>query len=52
MTAHFVDSCLWVHLPGDDMGKELEGHLRRPGPQPECSDNELIAICPLGECLG
>ena len=34
------------------MCKELEGQLRRPGPEPECSDSELIAICLIGECLG
>lgn len=36
----------------DDMYKELEGHLRRPGPKPKCSDSELIAIGLIGECFG
>jgi len=52
MIAHFDDFCLWVYVVVDDMCKELKGHLRRPGPEPECSDSELIAICPVGECLG
>ncbi len=52
MIAHFDDFCLWVYVLVDDMCKELEGHLRRPGPEPECSDSELIAICLIGECLG
>jgi hypothetical protein len=52
MIAHFDDFCLWVYVLVDDMCKELEAHLRRPGPEPECSDSELIAICLIGECLG
>ena len=52
MIAHFDDFCLWVYVRLDDMCKELEGHMRGPGPEPECSDSELIAICLIGECLG
>ena len=52
MIAHVDDFCLWVYVLVDDMYKELEGHLRRPGPRPTCSDSELIAICLIGECLG
>ena len=52
MIAHFDDFCLWVYVLVDDMCKELEEQLRRPGPEPECSDSELIAICLIGECLG
>ena len=52
MIAHFNDFCLWVYVLVDDMCKELEVQLRRPGPEPECSDSELIAICLIGECLG
>ena len=52
MIAHFDDFCLWVYVLVDDMSKELAGHLRRPGPDPKCSDSELIAICFIGECLG
>ena len=52
MIAHFNDFCLWVYVLVDDMYKELEGHLRRPGPKPACSDSELIAISLIGECLG
>ena len=52
MIAHFNDFCLWVYVLVDDMCKELEGQLRRSGPEPECSDSELIAICLIGECLG
>ena len=52
MIAYFDDFCLWVYVLVDDMYKELEGHLRRPGPKPACSDSELIAISLIGECLG
>ena len=52
MIAHFDDFCLWVYVLVDDMYKELERYQRRPGPEPECSDSELIALCLIGECLG
>lgn len=52
MIAHFDDFCLWVYVVVDDICQELEGHLRRPGPKPECSDSELIAICLIGGRLG
>ena len=45
MIAHLDDLCLWVYVLVDDMCQALEGHLRRPGPKPVCSDIELIAIC-------
>ena len=31
MIAHFNDFCLWVYVLVDDMCKELEVQLRRPG---------------------
>ena len=52
MITQLDDFRLWVYVLADDMCKELEWHLRRPGPEPECSDSELIAICLIGECLG
>ena len=52
MIAHSDDFCLLVYVLLDDMCKELEGHSRRPGREPGCSDSELITICPVGECLG
>ena len=52
MIAHFDDFCLWVYVLVDDMCEVLEEHLRRPGPEPACSDSELIAICLIGECRG
>lgn len=52
MIAHFDNFCLWVYVLIDDICKELEGHLRGPGPEPECRDSELIANCLIGECLG
>ena len=52
MIAHFDDFCLWTYVLVDDMSQVLERHLRRPGPEPACSDSELIAICLIGECLG
>lgn len=34
------------------MWQELEAHLGRPGPKPERSDIEMIAICLIGRRLG
>ena len=50
MIAHFNDFCLWVYVLVDDMYQKMEEDLRRRGPEPECSDSELIAICLIGEC--
>jgi len=52
MIAHFDDFGLQICVLVDDVCQELIGHLRRPGPKPACSDSEMIAICPVGECLG
>ena len=51
MIAPFDDFCLWVCVLVDDMCKVLEEQVRRSGPEPECSDNESIAICLIGHCL-
>lgn len=52
MIADFDDFCLWVYVLVDDLCQQLEPHLRRPGPQPVCSDSELIAMSLIGECRG
>lgn len=52
MIADFDDFCLWVYVLVDDMYQALATELRRPGPQPVCSDSELIAMSLIGECRG
>ena len=51
----FADFCLYVYCIVDDLVTELyqrQPPLRRPGPSPECSDSELLAMCLIGECMG
>ncbi len=52
MIAEFEDFCLWVYVVVDEVWKELEPVFRRPGPEPGCSDSELIAMTVIGECRG
>jgi hypothetical protein len=52
MIHDFDDFCLLVYVIVDDICQQLEPFLRRPGPTPECSDSEVIALCLIGECKG
>lgn len=48
----FNDFCLWVFVIVDDIMQKLEPMMKRPGPQPECSDSEVITMQLVGECRG
>ena len=52
MITDFDDLCLWTYVIVDDMLIELAPLLRRPGPPPQCSDSELIAMILIAECKG
>ncbi len=52
MIDDFDDFCLYVYVIVDTIVQPLTGLLKRPGPAPECSDSELIALSLLGECKG
>lgn len=52
MITEFEDFCLWVYVVVDDVWKGLKPLFRRPGPEPRCSDSELIAMTIIGECRG
>lgn len=52
MIKNFDDFCLYVFCIVDDICLQLAPLLKRPGPQPQCSDSELIALCLIGECKG
>jgi hypothetical protein len=52
MITEFEDFCLWVYVVVDDIWEGLEPLFRRPGPEPECGDAELIAMTLIGECRG
>lgn len=50
MITDFEDFCTWVFVVVDDTLKQIAPLFRRPGPKPQCTDSELIAMCLIGEC--
>jgi hypothetical protein len=52
MIHDFEDFCLYTYVIVDDIWKEIAPLFSRPGPQPECSDSELITIALVSECRG
>ena len=52
MITDFDDLCLWTYVIVDDILIKLTPLLRRPGPCPDCSDSELIAMILIAECKG
>lgn len=52
MIADFEDFSLLIYLTVDDIWQEIGQLFSRPGPDPECSDSELIAMAIIGECRG
>ncbi len=49
---NFEDLCLCVYCIVDDIWKAIAYRFVRPGPAPECSDSELIAMTLIGESRG
>lgn len=52
MITEFDDFCTWVYVLVDDIWQQKSRFFSRPGPQPICSDSELIAMALIGECRG
>ena len=52
MIHDFDDFCLYVFVIVDDICQQLTHFLKRPGPNPKCSDSELITMALVGECRG
>ena len=52
MIDNFDDFCLHMFVLVDDMWNEIAPLFKRPGPAPECSDSELIAMILISECRG
>ena len=50
MIDSFDDFCLWVYVMVDDIWQQIEPLFKRPGPQAECSDSELLTLALVGEC--
>jgi hypothetical protein len=52
MITELADFCLWIYCLVDDAWTQVAPLLQRPGPHPECSDSELIAMALIAECRG
>jgi hypothetical protein len=52
MITDFEDFCLYTFVIVDDIWQQIAPLFTRPGPQPECSDSELITIALVSECRG
>jgi IS5 family transposase len=52
MIHDFEDFCLYVYVIVDDIWQEIAPYFSRPGPKPDCSDSEIIAIALISESRG
>jgi hypothetical protein len=52
MINDFDDFCTWMYVVVDDIWQQIAPLFRRSGPQPKCSDSELITMTLVGECRG
>ena len=52
MLTSFEDFCTWMYIIVDDLWKQVAPLFHRPGPAPQCSDSELLAMALIGECRG
>ena len=52
MIHDFEDFCLYAYVIIDDIWQRIAPQFTRPGPEPICSDSELITIALVSECRG
>jgi hypothetical protein len=52
MINDFDEFCLWMYFVVDDIWLKIAPFFKRPGPKPDCSDSELLAMALIGECRG
>jgi hypothetical protein len=52
MINNFADFCTWVYVIVDDIWQDIAPLFDRPGPDPRCSDSELMSMALIGECRG
>jgi len=52
MIKDFGDFSLYVYVIIDEICDQLSPFMKRPGPNPICSDSELISIALISECKG
>jgi hypothetical protein len=50
MITDFDDFVTWMYVLIDDLWQRIGPLYHRPGPQPECSDSELLTMAIVGEC--
>lgn len=50
MIPDFDDFVTWMYVLIDDLWPRIGPLYHRPGPQPECSDSELLTMAIVGEC--
>ncbi len=50
MIANFEDFCTWMYVIIDDLYEQIAPLFIKPGPEPVCSDSELITMLIVGEC--
>lgn len=52
MITDFADFCTWMYVVVSDLYTPLAPYFARPGPEPTCSDAELLTIALVSECCG
>ena len=52
MIADFRDFCVWMYVMVDDIWQEIAPLFKCPGPEPQCSHSEIMAMSLIGECRG
>lgn len=52
MIEDFDEFCLYMYVVIDDIWQEIACQFKRPGPEPVCSDSELLTMVLVGECRG
>jgi hypothetical protein len=52
MITDFEGFCTWMYTIVDDIWQHIALLFKRPGPQPLCSDSELMTLALVGECRG
>lgn len=52
MIHDFAEFCLYMFVIVDDIWQQVGPLFARPGPEPQCSDSELITIALVSECRG
>jgi hypothetical protein len=52
MVSSFEDFCTCMYVLVDDLWQQIAPSFRRPGPAPQRSDSELLAMALIGECRG